>query len=102
MREIADLYTRTVAPTARVLGLDAMTSLQPRPRRAPTRPAQPGRPVPVEHEYRRAGALHLCAAFDTRAGEVYGGLFRRTRQQDCLTFLAHRDRTIPARSRPCI
>lgn len=73
-----------------------MTSLQPRPRTAPTRPARPGQPVQVEHEYRRAGALQLFAAFDTRSGTVYGGIFRRKRQAECLLFLDHLDRTIPA------
>ncbi len=43
--------------------------LQPRPRLAPTRPAQPGNvPNHVDHHYRRDGALNLFAAFDTRTG----------------------------------
>jgi transposase len=79
-----------------VLSLDEMTSLQPRPRRAPTRPAQPGRPVQVEHEYRRAGATHLFAAFDTRSGRVYGVTTRRKRQVEYLTLLEHLDQVIPA------
>src|SRR3954451_5153824 len=73
-----------------------MTSLQPRPRRVPTRPAQPGRPVQVEHEYQRAGATHLFAAFDTRSGQVYGVTARRQRQVEYLTLLEHLDRSIPA------
>ena len=96
VRDLADLYTRPLAPSEMVLSLDEMTSLQPRPRRAPTRPAQPGRPLQVEHEYRRAGALQLFAAFDTRSGHVYGGLFRRKRQVECIQFLEHLDRVIPA------
>jgi hypothetical protein len=56
-----------------VLSLDEKTSLQPRPRPAPTLPAQPHNlPNRVEHEYKRAGALHFFAAFDTRSGKVYG------------------------------
>jgi transposase len=81
-----------------VLSLDEMTSLQPRPRRAPTRPAQPGRPVQVEHEYRRAGATHLFAAFDTRSGQAYGVATRRKRQVEYLTLLEHLDQAIPASS----
>ena len=96
VRELADLYTRPLAPTELVLSVDELTSLQPRPRCASTRPAQPGRPLQVEHEYRRAGALHLVAAFDTRSGQVWGGLFRRKRQVEFLRFLAHLDQTIPA------
>ena len=79
-----------------VLSLDEMTSLQPRPRRVATRPAQPGRPLQVEHEYRRAGATHLFAAFDTRSGQVYGVTTRRKRQVEYLTLLEHLDHAIPA------
>jgi hypothetical protein len=80
-----------------VLSLDEMTSLQPRPRRVPTRPAQPGRPVQVEHEYARAGATHRFAAFDTRTGQVYGVTTRRKRQVEYLTLLEQLDRVLPAR-----
>lgn len=96
VRELADLYTRPLLPSEVVLSLDEKTSLQPRPRRAPTRPAQPGRPVQVEHEYQRAGALQLFAAFDTRSGTVYGKTFRRKRQVEYLAFLEEIDRTMPA------
>lgn len=72
-----------------------MTSLQPRPRRVPTRPAQPGRPLQVEHEYTRAGATHLFAAFDTRSGQVYGVTTRRKRQVEYLTLLEHLDQAVP-------
>ena len=78
-----------------VLSLDEMTSLQPRPRRVATRPAQPGRPGQVEHEYGRAGATHLFAAFDTRSGRVYGVTTRRKRQVEYLTLLEHLDHAIP-------
>jgi transposase len=96
VRAVADLLTRPLAAHEVVLSLDEMTSLQPRPRRAPTRPAQPGRPVQVEHEYRRAGATHLFAAFDTRSGRAYGVTTRRKRQVEYLTLLAHLDAVIPA------
>src|SRR3954464_6732468 len=96
VRAVADLLTRPLAAHEVVLSLDEMTSLQPRPRRVATRPAQPGRPVQVEHEYQRAGATHLFAAFDTRSGRVYGVTTRRKRQVEYLTLLEHLDRTIPA------
>lgn len=96
VRAVADLLTRLVQDDAVVLSLDEMTSLQPRPRRVPTRPAQPGRPLQVEHEYRRAGATHLFAAFDTRSGQVYGVTTRRKRQIEYLSLLEHLDQAIPA------
>ena len=96
VRAVADLLTRLLAEHEVVLSLDEMTSLQPRPRRVATRPAQPGRPVQVEHEYRRAGATHLVAAFDTRSGQVYGVTTRRKRQVEYLTLLEHLDQAIPA------
>jgi transposase len=96
VRAVADLLTRPLGEHEVVLSLDEMTSLQPRPRRTATRPALPGRPLQVEHEYRRAGATHLFAAFDTRSGRVYGVTTRRKRQVEYLTLLEHLDRSIPA------
>jgi transposase len=94
VRAVADLLTRLLDVHEVVLSLDEMTSLQPRSRRVATRPAQPGRPVQVEHEYRRAGATHLFAAFDTRSGQVYGVTTRRKRQVEYLALLDHLDHTI--------
>ena len=96
VRAVADLLTRRLGEHEVALSLDEMTSLQPRPRRVATRPAQPGRPVQVEHEYRRAGATHLFAAFDTRSGRVYGVTTRRKRQIEYLSLLEHLDQAIPA------
>jgi hypothetical protein len=70
VREICDLYTRQLSPDEMVLSIDEKTSLQPRPRKKPTKPAKPEKPVHVEHEYSRNGALNLFAAFDTRSGVV--------------------------------
>jgi transposase len=95
-REVADLLTRELEPHEAVLSLDEMTSLQPRPRLVPTRPARPGQPVQVEHEYARKGAMHLFAAFDTRTGRAYGECFFRKRQVELITFLEQLDGTIPA------
>ena len=102
VRLVAALLTRPLAPHEVVLSLDEMTSLQPRPRRVPTRPAQPGQPgesgqpMQVEHEYRRAGATNLLAAFDTRSGWVYDVCAGRKRQLEYLDLLELLDRTIPA------
>jgi len=94
-RAVADLLTRPLDEHDVALSLDEMTSLQPRPRRVPTRPARPGRPVQVEHEYRRAGATHLFAAFDPRSGRVSGVTARRKRQAEYLTLLEQLDQTLP-------
>jgi hypothetical protein len=85
---LIDLYTRPLRPDEVVLSVDEKTSLQPRPRHAPTRPAQPQKiPTRSEHEYTRAGALNLFAALDTRAGKVYGHGDERKRQRECIAFL---------------
>ncbi len=63
---IADLYTRPLLAGEKVLCVDEKTSLQPRTRLCPTRPARPQRPMRVEHEYKRCGALDLFVAVDTR------------------------------------
>jgi transposase len=96
VREICDLYTRPLRADEMVLCVDEKTSLQPRPRKAPTLAAQPDRPVRVEHEYGRKGALNLFAAFDTRSGKVYGRTAERKRQAEFIAFLEQLDREIPA------
>jgi transposase len=95
LEEIIALYTRQLRPDEMVLSLDEKTSLQPRPRLHPTKPAQPGHPNYVEHEYRRDGALHLFAAFDTRTGHVYGQCYSRKRQRECMAFLESLEGEIP-------
>jgi hypothetical protein len=87
--DLIDLYTRPLRADERVLSVDEKTSRQPRPRLSPTLPAPPHhRPNHVEHEEKRAGALHLFAAFDTRSGKVYGHCYDRKRQREFLAFLA--------------
>jgi hypothetical protein len=93
--EICDLYTRDLLPSEMVLCLDEKTSLQPRTRKKPTKPAKKKKPVRVEHEYIRNGALNLFAAFDTRTGQVYGRCFRRKRQIELIAFLDYLDGIIP-------
>lgn len=95
VQTIADLYTRALADRERVLCLDEKTSLQPRPRLSPTLPCAPGQPTRVEHEYKRDGALHLFAAFDTRTGQVIGQTASRKRQVELLSLLEQIDRETP-------
>jgi transposase len=94
VQNICDLYTRPLAPHEMVLSVDEKTNLQPRPRRTPTKAACPGRPMQVEHEYGRCGALNLFAAFDTRTGQVYGYTAERKRQKEFIEFLEILDREI--------
>jgi transposase len=96
VQAISDLYTRPLRAEEMVLCGDERTSLQPRPRQAPTLGAKPRRPVRVEHEYGRAGALNLFAAFDMRSGEVYGRTAERKRQGEFIAFLEQLGREIPA------
>jgi DDE superfamily endonuclease len=93
---VCDLYTRDLESHERVLCVDEKTSLQPRPRTSATRPAKPGLPIRLEHEYRRVGALQLFAAFDTRSGKVTGICRRRKRQEDFIELLETIDRDTPA------
>jgi transposase len=97
--EIAELYTRQLEADEVVISADEKTSLQPRNRKAPTRAACPGRPVEVEHEYKRGGAAHLFAGFDTRTGQVYGYTARRKRAIEFIAFLEHLDAMIDAAKR---
>jgi transposase len=95
VNELIDLYSRPLADDETVYSVDEKTSLQPRPRLHPTQPAQPGCPNRVEHEYRRAGALNLFGAFDTRTGKVLGRTFERQRQREFIAFLEHLDAQTP-------
>jgi transposase len=72
---ILDLYQgfyqgRRLRPGDRILSVDAKPSIQARGRCRPTSPAARGRPVRVEHEYVRHGALALLAALDVHTGKV--------------------------------
>ena len=73
---ILDLYQgfyqgKRLRPGDRILSVDAKPSIQARGRCRPTAPARPGKPVRVEHEYQRNGALALLAALDVHTGKVF-------------------------------
>lgn len=93
---LIDIYTRPMAPNEMALCFDEKTSLQPRPRLQPTKPAQKGNiPNRVEHEYKRDGALHLFAAFNTRTGQIFGQCYGRKRQREFIAFLECVDQQAP-------
>ena len=62
---------KPLAPGDRILPAGAKPSIQARGRVHATLPAAPGRPVRVEHEYERRGALALLACLDVHAGRVF-------------------------------
>jgi transposase len=62
----------------RILSVDAKPSIQARGRCHPAAPAAPGKPVRVEHEYVRHGALALLAALDIRTGKVFASTPKTT------------------------
>jgi transposase len=95
VNDIVALYTRRLRKHELVLCVDEKTSIQPRPRLHATRPAISGRPNQVEHEYKRAGALNLFAAFDTRTGRVYGQCYERKRQGEFIAFLEYLNGALP-------
>lgn len=94
VRIIVALYTRELEEGEMVLCMDEKTNLQPRPRLAASLGTRPGQPLRLEHEYKRAGALNLLAAFDTRSGKVYGYTAERKRQLEFITLLEQLDKAI--------
>ena len=74
---ILDLYQRlwggeSLKDDEFVISADEKTSIQARCRRHPTRACQPGRPMRVEHEYRRGGAWAYLAALDVHHARLFG------------------------------
>jgi DDE superfamily endonuclease len=61
-----------------IISSDEKTSIQARIRCHPTLPVGPGRPMRVEHEYERGGALQYLAAWDVRRGRVLGRCEEKT------------------------
>jgi hypothetical protein len=55
-----------------VLSADEKTSIQARRRKHSTSAPEPGRPMRVEHEYERKGALAYLAAWDVRQAKIFG------------------------------
>ena len=96
VQTVVELYTRPLSEEEMVLCIDEKTNLQPRPRLAATLPARPRLPTRLEHTYKRVGALHLFAAFDTRTGKVYARTEARKRQVGFMAFLSQLEQELPA------
>ena len=80
---ILDLYQgyyqgKRLRPGDQVISVDAKPSIQARGRCHQTSPPRPGRPMRVEHEYQRNGALALLAALDVRTGQVFASCPKTT------------------------
>jgi hypothetical protein len=74
---VLDLYARRwngkpLGKREFVISADEKTSIQARIRRHTTTPPAPGRPMRVEHEYRRGGALAYLAAWDVHRAKMFG------------------------------
>lgn len=61
-----------------IVSSDEKTSIQARIRCHTTLSTGPGRPMRVEHEYERGGALQYLAAWDVRRGRVLGRCEEKT------------------------
>jgi hypothetical protein len=74
---VLDLYHRrfrghALRPDEYVISADEKTSIQARVCCHPSLPAAAGRPVLIEHEYERAGALQYLAAWDVHRARLFG------------------------------
>ena len=74
---VLDLYEgiwegRCLRPDEYVISADEKTSIQARIRLHPTQVPAPQRPMRIEHEYRRGGALTYLAAWDVRRAKIFG------------------------------
>jgi hypothetical protein len=74
---VLDLYARRfddkpLRPDEYVISADEKTSIQARIRKHDTLSPAPGRPMRVEHEYERGGALAYLAAWDVHRAQVFG------------------------------
>src|SRR5208283_4073054 len=79
---VIDLYRRrwkgaALGPRDYVLCIDEKTSIQARRRTHRSLPPAPGRPLYVEHEYVRTGALAYLAAWDVHRGRLFGRCERK-------------------------
>jgi hypothetical protein len=74
---VLDLYAnqwegKSLQPTDYVICADEKTSIQARIRKHPTSAPCSGKPMRVEHEYTRGGALTYLAAWDVHRARIFG------------------------------
>jgi len=100
---VLDLYEgcwmgKSLSPDDCVLSTDEKTSIQARIRIHATLPPAPGRPMRVEHEYKRGGAWAYFAAWDVRRARVHGRCEKTTGIDGFLRLVAQVMRREPYRS----
>lgn len=83
-KEISSVYQN--APKAKqegkyTISVDEMTAIQALERKAPTKPAIPGKPSRVEFEYIRHGTVSLIAFLDVAEGRIKMPYFNSTRTE---------------------
>ena len=81
-----------------IISSDEKTSIQARIRCHATLPVGPRRPMRVEHEYKRGGALQYLAAWDVRRGRVLGRCEEKTGIDSFCRLVEQVMRTEPYRS----
>ncbi len=81
-----------------IISSDEKTSIQARIRCHATLPTGPARPMRVEHEYERGGALQYLAAWDVRRGRVLGRCEDKTGIDSFGRLVDHVMRSEPYRS----
>jgi hypothetical protein len=79
---VLDLYHRRwkgrpLAANEFVLSADEKTQIPIRARRHPLTPPAPGRPIRVEHEYRRHGVAGYLAAWDVHRARIFGEVVQK-------------------------
>ncbi len=79
---VLDLYHRrwngrTLADDEFVLSADEKTQIPIRSRCHPLTPPAPGRPIRVEHEYRRHGVCAYLAAWDVHRARLFGEVVKK-------------------------
>lgn len=82
-----------------VISTDEKTGILIRRRKHPSKPAMPGLPRRVEHEYVRLGSTHLSASFCVPTGQVAYDLTRSHGGQDFAAHLRHAVSEMPGARR---
>ena len=100
---LMDLYAgvwegKPLGPRDYIISSDEKTSIQARIRRHATLPTAPRRPMRVESEYKRGGALQYLAAWDVRRGQVMGRCEAQTGIESFGRLVEQLMRTEPYRS----
>jgi transposase len=95
VRDVVGLYLNP-PDKALVLCVDEKSQVQALERTQPVRPMGLGYVEGVTHDYYRHGTTTLFAALNVLDGSVLSQCKPRHRHQECISFLNHLDRNLPA------